>query len=153
MILVAEPRCCECGRPQRVIEPFTGGVCQQVRCDGCGVYLRIGRVAQGWTICTNNEARQQRTAPLPAVVHRGRYSLSRVLRTLLRVLQPCEGLAPGESSFPQLAPPVAQAVEPQARPVEVSSVVVHGAASGVISKEPALPITHQTTGMRAPEPA
>lgn len=129
MILVAEPRCCECGRPQRVIEPFTGGVCHQVRCDACGVVLHVRRTAEGWTICTITEAKQQRTAPLPAVGRRHRYSLHRVLRTLLRVLQPGEGLSPGESSFPQLAPPVAEAVEPQARPVEVSSVVVHGAVS------------------------
>lgn len=153
MILVAEPRCCECGRPQRVIEPFTDGVCQQVRCDGCGVYLRIGRVAQGWTICTNTEARQQRTAPLPAVGRRHRYSLHRVLRTLLRVLQPCEGLAPGESSFPQLPPPVVQAIEPQARPVEVSSAVAHGSSSGSGFAEGLLPPANAATGKRAPEPA
>lgn len=99
MITCASPRCCECGRPLRVVEPFTDGVCQHQRCDGCGVHLHIRRVTGGWTVCTAAFAKGQRTAPLPAIAPAAlRAQFRGACRRVAQLLQR-DGVEPGESSL------------------------------------------------------
>jgi hypothetical protein len=146
------PRCIECACVIRVLEPLTPKAVQQVRCDSCGVHLHCKRIGGLWEICTVAEAKRQRTAPLPPVASaRRRYDLLGFLRTVLSVVRPGEGVSPGESAFPQLAAPEGEAVAPQARPVEVSLAVVHGARSGQGSPDGITGQGVAATGKRAPE--
>lgn len=67
MIRGAIAICCECAKRLDVVEPFTGGVRQLIRCAGCGMRLLVGRVSDGWEVRTLAEFKGERTAPLPAV--------------------------------------------------------------------------------------
>lgn len=130
MLTTPSPRCSECALPLHVVEPFTDSVAHALCCPGCGVRLIVRRVPNAWTICTFPEAKQQRTAPLPAVARRAGYNLHRMLRCALAVLRPAAGVLPGEAAFPQLPARAPQAPRLQGGPVEQSFAVVHDAVSG-----------------------
>lgn len=154
MLTAPSPRCSECALPLHVVEPFTDSVAHSLCCPGCGVRLIVRRVPNAWTICTFPEAKQQRTAPLPAVARRAGYNLHRVLRCALAVIRPGAGVRPGESAFPQLPARAPQALGLQGGPVEQSFTMVHGAASGAESRTDGSAIALcAATGKRASEVA
>ena len=97
MIRGAVAICCECAKRLDVVEPFTGGVRQMIRCTGCGMRLLVGRVHDGWEVRTLAEFKGERTAPLPAV---GPIRKSQVIaRRIIEALRLLGRVEPGESSL------------------------------------------------------
>ena len=97
MIRGANAICCECALKLGVVEPFTRGVGQCLRCPGCGVQLIVRRVPEGWEVRTMTEHKLQRVKPLPAVADtRMAASIARRIVDALRLLGRVE---PGEASL------------------------------------------------------
>ncbi|RPE81825.1 hypothetical protein [Vulcaniibacterium tengchongense] len=91
------PQCCECGCALRIVEPFTGGVSQQVRCPSCGVQLRVRRLSViDWRVITAADHAGQRSRPLPAVAPpQLKARFFEACRSVARLLSCSEGVEPG----------------------------------------------------------
>lgn len=102
MIACLSPRCEECCLSLRVIEPFAGGVWQQVRCDGCGARMQVRRIREGGHDAWLVRAAAPVAGPLPVVatpVLRDRFFAA--CRRVARLLRPPAGVEPGMASLPE----------------------------------------------------
>lgn len=102
--MIGVPCCVECAFRLDVIEPFTGGVGQCVRCPGCGVQLIVRRIPEGWHVRTMADFKQQRTAPLPAIAPKSAFRLGGFIKRMFVGSQPGGFVEPGDSSLRDEAP-------------------------------------------------
>lgn len=99
MIRGATAICCECAKRLDVVEPFTGGVGQMVRCPACGVQLVVRRMPESWEVRTMAEHKRQRTAPLPAVAPKSAFRLGGFIKRFFAGYADGGFVEPGDSSL------------------------------------------------------